>query len=103
VPQHVDEAVQAFCQLRASVLALLQQLQDSTKGLLQIPVAAAAEDLLAEFDASSNAAVAALVGWEHRMSAQIVLMELVKQQRVVLEQIRDSSSKLHSRVSSMSW
>lgn len=103
MPQHVEEAVHALGQLQTSVLALLQQLQDSTKGLLQASVAASAEGLLAAFDESSDAAVAALVGWDHRMSAQVVLVELVKQQRVMLEQIKDSSSKLHSRMSSISW
>lgn len=99
----MEEAVQALSQLQTPMLALLQQLQDSTKSLLQAAVAAAAENLLAEFDESSDAAVRALVGWEPRMSVQIVLVELLKQQRVMLEQIKDSSSKLHSRLSSISW
>lgn len=102
-PQYVEEAVQALSQLQTSMLALLQQLQDSSKSRLQTPVAAAAEDLLAAFDESSDAAVKALVGWEPRMSVQVVLVELLKQQRVMLEQIKDSSSKLHSHVNSISW
>lgn len=95
--------MQALSGLQTSALALLQQLQDSAKSILQTSVTDAVGNLLAEFDESSDAAVAALISWEPHMSAHLVLQELVKQQRVMLEQIKESSSKLHSRINSIHW
>lgn len=104
-PQHQAEpaAQQALCQLHQVLQALLKVLQEGAQALLQGPVDAAAASLLAAFDDSSDAAVKTLVGWEPRVSVQLVLTDLVKQQRALLTQVKDSASRMHGRLQSIHW
>lgn len=99
----LDKAAQSLAQVQQALSSLLQELQNGAQRLLQQPVDAAAAAVLTEFDESSDAALKVLVGWEQRMSVQLVLTELVKQQRALLGQIKDSSNKMHKRVHAVTW
>lgn len=99
----LDQAAQSLAQVQQALFSLLQALQDGAQRLLQQPVDAAAAAVLAELDESSDAALKVLVGWEQRVSVQLVLTELVKQQRVLLGQIKDSSSRMHKRLQAVTW
>jgi hypothetical protein len=101
--QQAEHTLHALGQLQQALLSLLHELQEGAQTLLQGRADTAAASLLAEFDESSNDAVRALVGWEPRMSVQLVLLELVKQQRGLLTQIKDGSGKMHSRLQSIHW
>jgi hypothetical protein len=83
--------------------ALLAELADGAHQLLQQPEDAAVAAVLAEFDESSDAALRVLVGWEQRVSVQLVLTQLVKQQRALLTQVEESSSRLNKRLHGVSW
>lgn len=94
-----DAAVQALTQAQQAAHALFKSLQEGLKphGFGD------AASLLAEFDDSSHAVIKALVGWEPRLSVQLVLSDLVKQQRALQTHLQDLSGKLCSRVKSISW
>lgn len=93
----LDQAAQSLSQLQQPLGDLLAELRDGAHQLLQQPEDAAVAAVLAEFDESSDAALRVLVGWEQRVSVQLVLTQLVKQQRALLTQVKDSSSGLHKR------
>ena len=80
-----DAGVQCLTQAQQALQALLQEVQQAAQHLLQGSCDAAG--LLAEFDDSSNARLKALVGWEPQLSVQLVLSDLVKQQRGLLAQM----------------
>jgi hypothetical protein len=89
--------------VQQAVQALLQEVQAGAQRFLHVSVTAAAASLLAEFDDSSVAALKALVGWEQQLSVQLTLTELATQQRALLTQLKDSSSKLSSKLHGISW
>lgn len=99
----LDQAAQSMSRLQQSLGDLLAELRDGAHQLLQQPEDAAVAAVLAEFDESSDAALRVLVGWEQRVSVQLVLTQLVKQQRALLTQVKDSSSGLHKRLHGVSW
>jgi hypothetical protein len=100
---HVDQATEQLSLLQQALQALLHELQCGADRMLQQPIDAAVGAVLAEFDESSDAAVQALVGWEHHVSVQLVLTELVKQQRVLLGDVRDGSSRMQKQLQGLSW
>ena len=81
-----ESGVQCLTQVQQALQALLQEVQQAAQHWLQGSCNAAA-DLLAEFDDSSNARLKVLVGWEPQLSVQLVLSDLVKQQRGLLAQM----------------
>lgn len=103
--QHLqlDQAAQSLSQLQQSLGDLLTELRDGAHQLLQQPEDSAIAAVLAEFDESSDAALRVLVGWEQRVLVQLVLTQLVKQQRALLTQVKESSSALRKRLHGVSW
>jgi hypothetical protein len=99
----LEQAAEQLSHLQQALQSFLHELQCGAERMLQEPVDAAVGAVLAEFDESSDAAVKALVGWEHRVSVQLVLTELVKQQRALLGDIRDGSSRMYKQLQGVSW
>lgn len=99
-PSH-GVVVEALSQVQHSVQALMKELHGATQRMLEGTAESASAALLAEFNDSSNAAIKALVGWEPQLSAQQVLSDLVMQQRLLLTQLKDGSSKLSRRVEAL--
>jgi len=99
-PSH-GVVVEALLQVQHSVQAVVKELHGAAQHMLEGTAESASASLLAEFDHSSNAAIKALVGWEPQLSAQLVLSDLVKQQRLLLTQLKDGCSKLSRRVAAL--
>jgi hypothetical protein len=78
-------------------------LVSSTSKLLGVPVSDVEAKLLSEFDPSSNAGLQALVGWEARLSLQPVLVDMVRAQRQLLQQIFNTASSMSKRAGHISW
>ncbi|WIA30679.1 hypothetical protein OEZ86_000751 [Tetradesmus obliquus] len=97
------EVLQELASVQAALVSCLDGLVSSTSRLLAVPVSDGEANLLSEFDPSSNAGLQALVGWETRLSLQPVLVDMVKAQRQVLQQIYNKAAAMTKRAGHISW
>jgi hypothetical protein len=96
-------ALQGLASVQAALVSCLDGLVSCTSELLAVPGSDGEANLLSEFDPSSNAGLQTLVGWEARVSLQPVLVDMVKAQRQLLQQIYNGASSLSKRASHISW
>lgn len=101
--ERTSEAAHALAAVQAALVSCLETIAGSAGQLLAVPAADLEASLLAEFDPSSNVGLQTLVGWEQRASVQPVLMDLIKGQRQVLQQIKSRSGALIKRATHVSW
>eukprot|EP00882_Tetradesmus_deserticola_P008080 GHRQ01008510.1.p1 GENE.GHRQ01008510.1~~GHRQ01008510.1.p1 ORF type:complete len:132 (-),score=41.78 GHRQ01008510.1:786-1181(-) len=104
-PTPVDQTAQAVQDLECVQSALvncLDGLVSCTSRLLAVPVSDVEASLASELP-SNSAELQALIGWEGRLSPQRVLVDMVKAQRQVLQQLHDSTASLSRRASHISW
>jgi hypothetical protein len=97
------EVLQELAAVQAALVSCLNGLVSSISKLLAVPVSEVESNLLSEFDPSSNAGLQALVGWEARLSLQPVLVDMIKAQRQVLQQLYNRAAALNKRASHISW
>eukprot|EP00879_Flechtneria_rotunda_P018901 GHRR01019839.1.p1 GENE.GHRR01019839.1~~GHRR01019839.1.p1 ORF type:complete len:319 (+),score=144.95 GHRR01019839.1:1547-2503(+) len=101
--QYTSETAAALGRVQQSLCNCLKAASDSSAQLLVEPAAAAQATLVAEFDLSSNRSMQALVGWEARLSVEVVLMDVVKGQRQVLQHACSVAAVLLKRSEAVSW
>lgn len=103
--QEVQQSLQQLDHTQSVLAALLAAVTQAARQLASAgaDVEAAAAPLLATYDASSNALIQELVGWENRVSVQVVLKDSVSAQQKVLRQLVETAKRLSSRLTGLAW
>lgn len=99
----VQPALQALTAVQTALGSCLQAVILSCADILSTQQSTMEANVLAQYDPSSNQDVLMLMGWEERVSVQHVLVDAVKAQRQIVEQVRGTAEKLGKRAHQLTW